>query len=292
MKHIRILSPSGVINPELILGAQKRLESWGYQVSIGQHAMRQYGRFAGTAAERLADINQALADPTVDIILCSRGGYGLQQILDQIQLPSRPKAEWPLIVGYSDITELHCLMALHGVRTLHMSMCKDLSELADNDPTLLAMRAALASETSHPTLQELAHNTPIIGGNLSVLYGLQGTTWDLNHIIDTMDSAPILLLEDIDEAHYHIDRMMNNLRLSGVLARISGLVVGYFTNCDEDKRMCCTIADTILQAVREYDYPVMLGAPIGHEQPNRPVMLGVEHTLIVNDEGATLTPCV
>lgn len=273
MKHIRILSPSGVINPELILGAQKRLASWGYQVSIGPHAMSQYGRFAGTAAERLADINQALADPTVDIILCSRGGYGLQQILDQIQLPTRPKAEWPLIVGYSDITELHCLMALHGVRTLHMSMCKDLSELADDDPTLLAMRAALASETSHPTLQELAHNTPIIGGNLSVLYGLQGTPWELNKIIDQMDNSPILLIEDIGETHYHIDRMLHNLRMSGVLARVSGLIIGHFTDCQDDERMGCTIEETIRQAVSEYDYPVIL-APIGHEQPNWPVMLG------------------
>jgi muramoyltetrapeptide carboxypeptidase len=277
MKHIRILSPSGVINPELILGAQKRLESWGYQVSLGQHAMSQYGRFAGTAAERLADINQALADPTVDIILCSRGGYGLQQILDQIQLPSRPKAEWPLIVGYSDITELHCLMALHGVRTLHMSMCKDLSELADDDPTLLAMQAALASETSHPTLQELAHNTPIIGGNLSVLYGLQGTPWELNKIIDQMDCSPLLLIEDIGENHYHIDRMLHNLRMSGVLARISGLIIGHFTDCQDDERMGCTIEETIRQAVSEYDYPVIL-APIGHEQPNWPAMLGGERT--------------
>lgn len=277
MKHIRILSPSGVINPELILGAQKRLESWGYQVSIGQHAMRQYGRFAGTAAERLADLNLALADPSVDIILCSRGGYGLQQILDQIQLPTRPKEEWPLIVGYSDITELHCLMALHGVRMLHMSMCKDLSELADDDPTLLAMRAALASETAHPTLQELAHNTPIIGGNLSVLYGLQGTPWELNKIIDQLDCAPILLIEDIAETHYHIDRMMHNLRMSGVLARISGLMIGHFTDCKDDERMGCTIEETIRQAVSQYDYPVIL-APIGHEQPNWPVMLGGERT--------------
>ena len=143
MKHIRIISPSGAINPQLILRAQQRLQSWGYHATIGQYAMQQYGRFAGTAQQRLSDINQALADPSIDIILCSRGGYGLQQILDKIILPTRPKYEWPLIVGYSDITELHSLMALHGVPSLHMSMCKDLSELADDDPTLLAMREAL-----------------------------------------------------------------------------------------------------------------------------------------------------
>jgi muramoyltetrapeptide carboxypeptidase len=266
MKHIRIISPSGVIAPDYITRAQERLESWGYRVSIGKHAMQQYGRFAGTTEQRLSDINEALADPSIDIILCSRGGYGLQQILDKIQLPTRPKTEWPLIVGYSDITELHSLMSLHGVETLHMSMCKDISELADDDPTLKAMKEALKGENKD--------NRLIIGGNLSVLYGLQGTPWDLNHIIDQLDSAPILLIEDIDEAHYHIDRMMNNLRMSGVLGRISGLIVGHFTDCAIDERMGCTIEETILQAVAEYDYPIQLRATVGHEMPNTPIFLG------------------
>ena len=269
MKHIRLISPSGVIAPELIIQAQTRLESWGYRVSIGKNAMQQYGRFAGTKEQRLSDINEALADPSVDIILCSRGGYGLQQIVDQIVLPTRPKTEWPLVVGYSDITALHSLMAIHGVASLHMSMCKDLSELADDDVTLLAMREALEGQTK----KMWSEDQKVIGGNLSVLYGLQGTPWDLNHIIDNMDSAPILLIEDIAESHYHIDRMMNNLRLSGVLGRISGVIIGHFTDCQDDERMGCTIEETIRQAVSEYNYPVIV-APVGHEQPNLPIMLG------------------
>jgi muramoyltetrapeptide carboxypeptidase len=149
-------------------------------------------------------------------------------------------------------------------------MCKDLSELVDDDPTLLAMREALAGRA--PRL--LDTDATVIGGNLSVLYGLQGTPWDLNHIIDSMGSAPVLLIEDIDETHYHIDRMMNNLRLSGVLGRISGLVVGHFTDCKEDERMGCSIEQTIRQAVQDYDYPVIFDAPVGHEMPNMPVLLG------------------
>lgn len=268
MKHIRIISPSGVIAPNLILQAKERLEQWGYRVSIGLYAMEQYGRYAGTASQRLADLNEALADATVDIILCSRGGYGLQQIIDQIVLPTRPKHQWPLIVGYSDITQLHCLMSLHGVTSLHMSMCKDLSELADDDPTLLAMRDALDGK-----IQNEWGNNLIIGGNLSVLYGLQGTPYDLNHIIDNLPTAPMLLIEDIDEQHYHIDRMINNLRLSGVLGRISGLIIGHFTDCPDDPRMGCSIQETIRQAVAEYNYPI-ISAPIGHQMPNLPVMLG------------------
>jgi muramoyltetrapeptide carboxypeptidase len=89
-----------------------------------------------------------------------------------------------------------------------------------------------------------------------------------------MGSAPVLLIEDIDETHYHIDRMMNNLRLSGVLGRISGLVVGHFTDCKEDERMGCSIEQTIRQAVQDYDYPIIFDAPVGHEMPNMPVLLG------------------
>ena len=269
MKHIRIISPSGAIAPELITRAQKRLESWGYCVSIGKKAMQQYGRFAGTIEQRLSDLNEAFADPSIDIILCSRGGYGLQQLLDQIVLPNRPTTEWPLVVGYSDITALHNLMVLHGVQSLHMSMCKDLSELADNDPTLVAMQKALEGQTTKLWNEE----RKVIGGNLSVLYGLQGTPWDLNHIIDNMDTAPILLLEDIAESHYHIDRMMNNLRLSGVLKRLSGVIIGHFTDCKDDERMGCSLKETIRQAVNEYNYPI-IEAPVGHEQPNLPVLLG------------------
>ena len=269
MKHIRIISPASAIDAQWIDRAKVRLEQWGFVVSVGTHAYGNNGRFAASDEARVADLNEALADTTVDIILCSRGGYGLQQVIDQIVLPTRPKIEWPLVVGYSDITALHSLMALHGVPSLHMSMCKDLSELADDDPTLLAMREALEGQTKTLWSKE----QQVIGGNLSVLYGLQGTPWDLNHIIDTMDTAPILLLEDIAESHYRIDRMMNNLRLSGVLGRISGVIIGHFTDCQDDERMGCTIEETIRQAVSEYNYPVIL-APIGHEQPNLPIMLG------------------
>ena len=118
MKHIRIISPSGVIEPDYIAKAKDRLESWGFQVSIGRHAFDVCGRFAGKAADRLLDLNEAFSDASVDIILCSRGGYGLQQIIDQVVLPSRPKSEWPLVVGFSDITVLHALMSAFSMSSV------------------------------------------------------------------------------------------------------------------------------------------------------------------------------
>ena len=266
MKHICIISPSGAIEPELVHQAQQRLESWGFRVSISPHALGKYGRFSGTPEERLVDINQAFADPSVDIILCSRGGYGLQQIVDQIVLPQRPKSQWPLVVGFSDITILHALMSLHGVPSLHASMCSALATLPDDAPALHQLRQALMNELPKPA-------QTIIGGNLSVLYGLQDTPYSLHRIIDNCAEPPVLLIEDIAERHYHVDRMLNNLRLSGVLARLGGVIVGQFTDCNDDSQMNCMLLENIQQILAEYTYPVTYNAPYGHVDDNLPIWL-------------------
>lgn len=273
MKHIRIISPSGAIEPEYITRAQQRLESWGFRVSLGAHAFTQWGRFAGTSEERLADINEAFSDPNIDIILCSRGGYGLQQIIDKIQLPTRAKEEYPLLVGFSDITELHALMSLYGVPSLHASMCKALATLPEDSPALQATKMAL--QGTYKSAIPAFPGKSIIGGNLSVLYGLQGTPYSLNAIMDQCEEAPVLLIEDIGERHYHIDRMLNNLRMSGVLARLSGVIVGQFTECDDDSKMGCTLQETIRQVFADYDYPIVFDAPYGHVDDNMPIFLSL-----------------
>lgn len=273
MKHIHLLSPSGAIEHRYITQAQSRLESWGYCVSVGTHALDAYGRFAGTPADRLADLNEAFADSSVDIILCSRGGYGLQQIIDRIVLPDRPISQWPLVVGFSDITALHALLSFHGVPSLHAPMCKALATLPDDAPALILLREALEGKAC----ESVFCGRKIIGGNLSVLYGLQGTPYSLNAIIDQCAESPVLLIEDIGERHYHIDRMLNNLRISGVLSRLSGVIVGQFTDCDDDPKMGCTLRETLAHYLCQYDYPVVWDAPYGHEDDNRPIMLSLDN---------------
>ena len=249
MKHIRIISPSGVMDPNWIQQAEHRLEKWGFRVSRGQHVSAIYGRFAGTIEQRLIDLNEAFADESVDIILCARGGYGLQQIVDKIVLPTRQKEKWPLVVGFSDITVLHALMNV-----------------------LLQMHEALEKGKNINALKGTAlQGRKVIGGNLSVLYGLQGTHYSLNAIIDRCEDAPVLLIEDIGERHYHIDRMLHNLRLSGVLSRLSGVIVGQFTDCEDDPKMGCTVKETIAQVLVEYNYPVIWDAPYGHVDGNQPL---------------------
>jgi muramoyltetrapeptide carboxypeptidase len=271
MKHIRILSPAGAIDHDYIIQAKNRLKSWGFHVSLSANAFGEHGRFSGTAQERLSDLNDAFADESVDIILCARGGYGLQQIVDKIVLPTRPKDQWPLVVGFSDITALHSLMSLHGVPSLHASMCKALATLPDESEALQLLYQALDGDWVMEI--PIAKGKKIIGGNLSVLYGLQGTPYSLNAIIDQCEEAPVLLIEDICERHYHVDRMLNNLRMSGVLGRLGGVIIGQFTDCDNDPRMQCTLQDSIREILADYDYPIIWDAPYGHIDENRPIML-------------------
>ncbi len=270
MKGIRIISPSGAIDPAYIDGATERLRAWGYEVTEGRHARDRWGRFAGTDEDRLADLIDALHDPSVDAILCSRGGYGLQRVIDRV--PRITKT----IIGFSDITALHQLSAISNQPSVHGIMCKHLATLPEESEPILAMRRLLAGEAieyrweSHPLNTPGKACAPIVGGNLSVLYGLQGTKFGLTQSA-IRDQFPILLIEDIGERHYHIDRMMRNLRMSGVLAHLSGLIVGQFSDCEDDPLMQQTVYETIKEVVADYDYPILFNAPFGHVEHNLPL---------------------
>ena len=283
--HIRIISPSGVIDPVYIDGASARLRAWGFAVSEGKHARSSWGRFAGTDEERLSDLIEAINDPTIDIILCARGGYGLQRIIDRVPAITKP------IIGFSDITALHQLSAFSDQSSVHGIMCKHIATLPEDSEPLVALRQLLAGEAveyrwaTHPLNNPGHACAPIVGGNLSVLYGLQGTPFGLDK---QSYQFPILLIEDIGERHYHIDRMMRNLRMSGVLAHLSGLVVGQFSDCEDDPLMQQSVYETIKEVVADYDYPVLFNAPIGHVAHNVPLWLNRHATIDSNSESILL----
>lgn len=303
-KSIRIISPSGAINSEYIEGAIQRLQSWGYDITEGAYSRGIFGRFSGTDEERLEDLQEALQDPTVEYILCSRGGYGLQRILNHIHAEIQK-----CIIGFSDITALHQLCVVrHPDSTnqrqvsLHGLMCKHIATLPEDSEAIRLFRKALAGESlsyeipSHP-LNRLGEATgTLIGGNLSVLYGLQDTPYSLNAALDVHPEGCILFIEDIGERHYHIDRMMHNLHMSGVLARINGLVVGQFTDCDPDPLMAPlllkhgnAIYSTILEAVEEYHYPILFNFPAGHVDDNRPLWMNGTTTIKISNHTSYLT---
>ena len=288
MKSIRIISPSGVIDPSYIDGALARLRAWGYKVSEGAHARDAWGRFAGTDENRLADLVEALRDPSVDYILCSRGGYGLQRIIDRIPKITKP------VIGFSDITALHQWSAISGQPSVHGIMCKHIATLPEDSEPLCMLRKVLAGEAleyrweNHPLNQYGEACAPIVGGNLSVLYGLQATKFGLQNPA-IRDQFPVLLIEDICERHYHIDRMMRNLRMSGVLAHLSGLIVGQFSDCEDDPLMQQTVYETIQEAVVDYDYPLIFNAPIGHVEHNVPLWIHGHTSVHCGPDGVLLT---
>jgi len=284
-QHIRIVSPSGVIDPAYINGATSRLRAWGYIVSVGAYAYDVYGRFAGRDEDRLADLIAANNDPDVDIILCARGGYGLQRIIDRMPVLKKP------VIGFSDITALHQLATLSGQVSVHGIMCKHIASLSEESEPIMALRHVLEGEGTEYRIDPHVLNragevtAPVIGGNLSVLYGLQATPYGIRNVISRIQTEsgvkPILMIEDIGERHYHIDRMMRNLAMSGVLANLSGLIVGQFSDCEDDPSMSCTVYETVKEVVADYDYPVLFNAPFGHVEHNLPLWLGRETTLDV-----------
>jgi muramoyltetrapeptide carboxypeptidase len=285
--QIRIISPSGSIHSEYIDGATEVLSSWGLQVTEGEFARSAYGRFAGTKEQRTADIQQALDDHDVKAILCSRGGYGLTQIIDKIDFSRFIKSpKW--LIGFSDISVLHSAINNLGIATVHGIMAKHLTESDTDSDQVQRLKEILSGRMPSykvPTqaLNRLGKSSgKLIGGNLSVLMGLRGSRYDLQF------KNAILFIEDISEEPYHIDRMMQNLRFSGALSQISGLVVGQLSDCKEDHLMKQTIAEIIYDAVREYHYPVCFNFPAGHVDYNLPLVMGTEVRMEVETEDSVL----
>lgn len=285
--EIRIISPSGVIDPGYIDAAAVLLRQWGYVVSEGRYAREVYGRFSGTPEQRLYDLQAALDDENVRAILCSRGGYGLVQIIDKIDFAGIQKSpKW--IIGFSDVTALHQATASLGMAGIHAIMAKHLTELKPETDPVVLLKDILSGKLPSYAVQPNAFNRhgvatgKIVGGNLSVLYGLRSTPFDLNFCDN------ILLIEDIAETPYHIDRMLQNLRLSGVLAKITGLIVGQFSDCPEDPLMLMTIKEIILNALKGYEIPICFDFPSGHVDYNLPVILGQQARLSVSENEVTL----
>lgn len=284
---IALISPSSKVNAAFIDGAVQRIQSWGYRVVIGKYAYGSYGNFAGTVEERLNDLREALYNPDVKAILCTRGGYGAVHLLNLIT-PQEicDNAKW--IIGFSDISALHAAWVRAGVASLHAPMCKHLTEECAEQASTRYLRGILSGMM--PTYQVSSHpynrcgmaRARVVGGNLAVLCGLLRTPYDI------FAENTILFIEDIAERTYKVERMLYNLELAGVLPRLAGLIVGQFTEYDEDPGMCATMYEMIAARVAPYPYPVSFGFPVGHVADNHPIIEGAEATLSVTPEGVSL----
>ena len=274
--------------PGPIDSAIKLLESWGLEVVLGETVTASHFQYAGTDELRRDYLQKFLDDPSIKAIIAARGGYGTIRIIDQLDF-TRFKIQPKWIVGFSDITILHShIFETCHVQTIHGQMPLNVPD--GTKPSLESLRKALFGEPLKYDLKGHILNkpgevsAPLIGGNLTLLVMLGSS-------VSAMDFADkILFIEDVGEYMYSIDRMLWNLKRSGKLARLKGLIVGGFTDLkDNEISFGSSLPEMVLKFVEEYDYPVCFDFPAGHIENNHALILGGTVTLCVEQEKVTLT---
>jgi muramoyltetrapeptide carboxypeptidase len=255
---------------------------WGLCPVVGEYVYEQNNQFAGSDQQRAMDLQWFMDDPSIKAIVCARGGYGTIRVLpflDFSKFMTDPK--W--VVGYSDITVLHAFINSYlDIETIHATMPVVFPANGTSNLSLESLERALFGERMEFKTIPNALNragtakAPIIGGNLSVLYSMAGTLYDIDV------AGKILFIEDVDEYIYHIDRMMMNLKHSGKLKQIKGLIVGSFSGLHDNQVPFGKDAyQVIADSVGEYDFPVVFDFPAGHVDDNLAFILGREIELNV-----------
>lgn len=282
---IALVSPAKAIEASYIDFAKDYLEQQGYTVLTGPHASNEYRYFSGTDSERAADLQWAIDHPEVKAIVCARGGYGAVRLFDLVNwanLLREPR--W--ILGFSDITNFHCLGWRLGIETAHTTMPLNFRE---NTPEALgSLLNVLCGKPNRYTWKSQTGNKPgtangmVVGGNLSILYSLLGTPYS-----PTYDDT-ILFIEDIGEQVYHLDRMLWAFRFAGVFERIAGLIVGGMTDMkDTATPTQWTVEELILEHTRYRSFPIAFQAPVGHIADNRAFICGRTAQLSVDENQVT-----
>ncbi len=286
---IGIIAPSRKISPDMLYPCVKLFESWGLKVVQGKNIYAGENQFAGTDEQRRHDLQQMLDDSSVNAIMCARGGYGTIRILDGLQLSGfEANPKW--LIGYSDITVLHSYFSVvHDCPTVHAIMPVNYTLGSGETISWKKLRMLLFGELPEYKVETHKFNNQgvaegkIVGGNLSVLYSLAGTPYDID-----MRGA-ILFLEDLDEYLYHIDRMMMNLKVSGKLAQLSGLIIGGMSDMkDNTIPFGKNAMEIIASYTKDFHYPVMFNFPAGHTEINLPLIFGKKAELRIEKETSFL----
>lgn len=281
---VGVVSPARKILAEEMAPALASLQEWGLVPVLGTHLYSVAHQYAGSDAERTADLQRMIADPEIKAILFSRGGYGCLRIVDAIDfgmLAKHPK--W--LIGFSDLTAFSVAAWKAGVATIHGPMAISWNGKTADVAARSHLRALLMGDVPTysyaPTAPERLRTGKatgrLIGGNLSILSQLIGTPDDFE------TKGCILFIEDIDEYLYHIDRMMVHLKRAGKLQHLAGLVVGGFSDLkDNEVPFGKTVEEIVLDAIGQVDYPVCFGFPSGHWPQNYPWVHGAKATLSVS----------
>lgn len=279
---IAICAPASKIDPKVVEKALPVLKQMGWRVEVMPHTLGTSGSYSGTDAERLADLRTALTDPEVRAVICARGGYGVVHLMEELdKLPLRDDPKW--VVGFSDISALHALMASKGIASIHSSMCAGIKEGVDNEDNkalfdILQGDRPVHIFDSHDYDRQGIATGRLKGGNLAVIADLIGTPYDI------IEPDTILFIEDVSEPVYKIERILYQLKLSGVLGKLKGLIVGQFTDYKPDSNYR-DMETMIHKMVADYNYPVAFNVPVGHVDHNIPLIESATITLKVSPSG-------
>ncbi len=292
LKHgdkVGLVAPGRKVKSNDVEASLNIFKTWGLEVVLAENLFsNDHSYLAGTDKQRLSDFQSMMDDNSIRAIICARGGYGSTRIIDQLDFTSFiTKPKW--IAGFSDITAFHLKLSKLGVASIHSTMPILFSKTESID-SVESLRKMLFGEPQqflvdrHPSNRIGKASGQLIGGNLSLIIDSIGT-----------DSEPdlsdkILVIEEIDEYLYKMDRMMVQLKRTGKMNNLSGLVVGHMTDIkDTELKFGEGVRDIILNHMSSFHFPIAFNFPIGHENPNLAWMNGAAAQLDATEDNASLT---
>lgn len=275
---VAVVAPSSPFDRDRFERGVRALQEMGFEPRFGEgiHS-RHMGYLAGPDARRLDELLRALRDPSARAIVLARGGYGLLRIAMSIprELVTKP------VVGYSDATVLHELWSRAGVPSVHGPMC---TQLAEEESAVARLRTLLYGGIPEPlrwiprTVRPGRVEAPLRGGNLAMLASLCGTP------LQPSFRGAIVVLEDLNEPAYRLDRLCTQLLLAGAFAGAAAFVVGDLAATGEDNE---GRDEAVGERLATVGVPVVLGAPFGHADHNQPVALDIRHALDAEEGSLT-----
>ncbi len=287
---IGITCPAGYMPAEKAQTCITVLQQWGYEVMVGKtlgSASPNY--FSGTDAERRDELQAMLDDKNIKAILCGRGGYGVGRIIDLLDFTAFKKyPKW--LIGFSDITVLHShIYSNLKIASLHAPMAAAFNDGAYKNEFVQSLQKALAGKKArykcavHPFNNKGTALGELVGGNLCLLANVTGTASDIN------TKNKILFIEDIGEYIYSADRMLYQLKRSGKLDKLAGLIIGGFTDMkDTERPFGKTAYEAIRDMIAEYDYPVCFNFPVSHGTENYALKVGGSYELKITGKTVQL----
>ncbi len=293
--HIRVVSPSSGLNPDQVEQGAELLHDQGYVVSFGEHVHDRHYYLAGVDEARARDLEEAFADPTVDCVMCARGGYGAARLLGRLDLDAMAQSG-KAFCGFSDITTLHLALNRRGLVTFHTPMMITLSVARENyvyESLLKLLRGEDPLEVEYPRAQTLVSGKSegvTTGGCLCLLADSLATADPLQ------TKGKILVIEDVDENPHRVDALFTHMRNAGLLQSAAGIVIGEMTRTDDKSDPSIGAwpwREIVADRVADLGVPAVVGFPFGHMPNMLSLPLGIRARL--DADAGTLTllekPC-